>query len=374
MRVAIVGDLLEEQWPSMDLVANRLHDELGGLDTRRLRVQMLRPTLRVRGRGIGRYVNRYWDYSRWLRPYAREFDVFHIVDHTYAHLAHVLPPGRTIVTCHDVDAFMPVLEPGVIRSRLPKAITKWVLSGMKKAAHVTCDSQATREDVRRFRLVDNSKLTVAYMGVETGLSAEPIPADDEAVDRFVGTRDDCLELLHVGTTIPRKRIDVLLRVVDAVKNINPRVRLLRAGGRFTHEQRAQIAALGLDKQIVELPFLDRPTLAALYRRAHLLLMTSDREGFGLPLVEAMACGTSTVVTDLPVLREVGGEAARYCGVDDTAGWRDTILELWRERSDADAVTRRRLRGIERAGLFTWPTFAKTMVQIYDDVAARATPQ
>lgn len=357
----------------MDLVADRLTTSLRGLEVpATLHVELLRPTLRHRGDGIGRYINRYWDYSRWLRRLGHDFDVFHIVDHTYAHLVHVLPPNRTVVTCHDIDAFMPVLEPGVIRSRLPKTVTKWVLAGMKKAAHVTCDSLATLDDVQRFRLVEDARLTVVHNGVDDGLAAAPVPADDEAIDRLIGTRDDRLELLHVGTTIPRKRIDVLLRVTAAVKKVHPRLRLLKAGGRFTTEQLAQIAELGLNDQIVQLPFLDRPTLAALYRRANVLLMTSDREGFGLPLVEAMACGTATVATDLPVLREVGGDASCYCALEDTPRWCDTILELWNERSDIDAVTRRRQRGLARAAQFTWPAFAAAMTTIYNDVATRAT--
>ena len=109
-----------------------------------LDVQMLRPSLTRRGRGIGRYINRFWDYSRWLRTRANSFDIFHIVDHSYAHLAHVLPATRTVVTCHDADAFMPLVDPSVIPTRLPKVLTRFVLSGMRKAACVTCDTAATR--------------------------------------------------------------------------------------------------------------------------------------------------------------------------------------------------------------------------------------
>lgn len=368
--MALVADLAEEHWPSMDLVADQLFEALTHLKPQAVSVQRLRPSFPARGRRFGRYVNRYWDYSRWLRRLAHDFDVLHIVDHTYAHLVHVLPSNRTVVTCHDIDAFMPVLEPGVIRSRLPKTVTNWVLAGMRKAAHVTCVSQTTLHDVQRFRLVDDARLTVVHNGIDDGLTADPVAQYDEAIDDLIGPRDDRLELLHVGTTIPRKRIDVLLRVVDAVKQVHPRVRLLKAGGRFTDEQRVQIGRLDLDKEIVQLPFLDRPTLAALYRRANVLLMTSDREGFGLPLVESMACGTAAVASDLPVLREVGGEAARYCAVGDIARWRDTILEVWGECGTDDAVQRRRL-GLERAACFTWPAFAVAMSRIYTDVAARA---
>ena len=107
LRVALVADLLEERWPSMNLVAEELFSHLKTPPfEHRISVEFLRPALKNRGRGIGRFVNRFWDYPRWLRRKANAFDVFHIIDHSYAHLVHVLPAARTVVTCHDVDAFI----------------------------------------------------------------------------------------------------------------------------------------------------------------------------------------------------------------------------------------------------------------------------
>ena len=68
-----------------------------------------------------------------------------------------------------------------------------------------------------------------------------------------------------------------------------------------------------------LPFLDRATLAAVYRRSALVLLPSEREGFGLPVLEALACGTPVVASDIDALREVGGDAVRYCPAEDVGG-------------------------------------------------------
>src|SRR5204863_273063 len=76
--------------------------------------------------------------------------------------------------------------------------------------------------------------------------------------------------------------------------------------------------LGLADHLVCLDDVDEPTLAALYRRAAIVLQPSEREGFGLPLIEAMACGTPVVASDLAALREVGGDAVRYCPVGEAA--------------------------------------------------------
>ena len=102
-------------------------------------------------------------------------------------------------------------------------------------------------------------------------------------------------------------------------------------------------------RLVELPFVDRTTLAALYRRATLALLPSEREGFGLPLVESLACGTPVVASDIPALREVGGSAASYCPVADVSAWRDRILALVAERDKAPAEWRSPPPGRPRPG-------------------------
>ena len=117
VRVGVVCDLREEGWHSMDLVADMLLDTLpsvsgGCIAATRLRPPMIRRWTRLPVVGGGsrahlgdRLTGRLWDYPRWLRPRRSEFDVFHIVDHSYAHLVRALPAERTIVTCNDTDAF-----------------------------------------------------------------------------------------------------------------------------------------------------------------------------------------------------------------------------------------------------------------------------
>jgi glycosyltransferase involved in cell wall biosynthesis len=123
---------------------------------------------------------------------------------------------------------------------------------------------------------------------------------------------------------------------------------------------------------VELPFVDRTTLAAVYRRATLALLPSEREGFGLPLVEALACGTPVVASDIPVLREVGGSAASYCAVGDVSTWRDRIVALLGERDRAPAEWRaRRQAGRARAAEFSWSRYTERVANLYYKLAGDA---
>jgi glycosyltransferase involved in cell wall biosynthesis len=177
-----------------------------------------------------------------------------------------------------------------------------------------------------------------------------------------------ITLLHVGSTIPRKRIDVLLRVFAAVREKSRDIRLVRVGGMFTAAQNQMVRELQLQDSVVQLPFLDRQVLAAVYRRAALVMQTSAAEGFGLPVAEALASGTPVVASDLPVLREVGGSPVRYCGVGNLDEWTDAVLHLLEERrTDPEQWSERRAAGIAQAKTFSWRQYTEKMVAVYDEL-------
>lgn len=373
LRVAIVADLTEERWPSMDFVAAMLAAHLSTLPADEgIHVELLRPTLPSRGRQVGRFINRFWDYARWLRAHAGSHDVFHIIDHSYAHLVHVLPAARTVVTCHDVDAFLPLVDPNLSVSRLPRLLVRASLSGLRRAARVACVSQATCDDLRRYRLVSPQRLEVVPNGTSAIFGDTADPGADAEIACLLGRPErGRIDLLHVGSTIPRKRIDLLLRIVAAVRDVEPRVRLVKAGGALTNEQRELAGRLGLEGHLLQVPFLETPALAALYRRAAVVLVTSEREGFGLPIVEALAAGTPAVVTDLPVLREVGGHATRYRPLGDVEGWRDEVLDVFRQRSRPACHNDWRAAASDQARRFSWDANAASMLRIYRAIASNA---
>jgi glycosyltransferase involved in cell wall biosynthesis len=314
-----------------------------------------------------RLLNRFWDYPRLLRRRGAECDLFHIVDHSYGQLVHELPAERTVVTCHDLDTFRSVLN-GRAERRGPffKAMTRRIMSGLGKAARVTCDSAATRDELLAYGLVEPRRVVVVPNGVHPACSPEADPSADAEAARLLGpARADRLDVLHVGSTIRRKRIDLLLHVVAALRKSFPGTRLVRAGGPFTPEQLRLVERLNLSGAVVVLPHLERDVLAAVYRRAAVVLQPSEREGFGLPVVEALACGTPVVASDLPVLREVGGEAAAYCAVGDLAAWTETAAQLLAERGEGGGPwARRRAAAIAQAAKFSWAEYARKMVAVY----------
>jgi glycosyltransferase involved in cell wall biosynthesis len=388
LRVAIVADLLEENWPSMDLVADMLVDHLRREHAGEIEPVLIRPPLRGRllrvpgareTRGaftVDRFTNRLWDYPAVTRGIAGSFDVFHIVDHSYAHLVHTLPADRTLVTCHDLDTFRSILEPAHdVRSFMFRAMTRRIFAGLRSAGHVACDTEATREALVGRGGVDPARTSVVLNGPHPSCTPAAEPAADVEAARLLGPAGRTTELLHVGSTIARKRIDVLLRVIAAVRRNRPDVRLIRVGGPFTADQRTLVRDLGLEPYIVVLPFLDRATLAAVYRRSALVLLPSEREGFGLPVLEALACGTPVIASDIDALREVGGDAVRYCPPEDVDAWTANVARALTERSEqpAEWMARRRA-GSDRAASFSWSRYTTEVAALYHRFVSPAAAQ
>jgi glycosyltransferase involved in cell wall biosynthesis len=381
VRVGVMSSLAEEKWHSIDLCAEMLLRNLRAhhapaIQAERLVPAMVRRFERLPGIGrrrtavhADRLLNRFRDYPRFLRRRTGEFDLFHLVEHSYGQLARVLPPERTVVTCHDLEAFRCVLQPERDpRSRWFRMMARQQMAAVRTAARVVCVSHAVRDELLGFGLVPEERVVVVPNGTHPSSSPLPDPPADEAAAALLASPRPVVDLLHVGSNAARKRIDVLLRVFAEVRKEVPDARLIRVGGAFAPDQERLVAELGLGGSIVVLPFLERETLSAVYRRVALVLQTSDAEGFGLPVPEAMGCGTPVAASDIPVLREVGGAAATYCPVGDVAAWTRAVLDLLAERRERPAEwDARRGRGVEQAARFSWKENARRTVEIYREV-------
>jgi glycosyltransferase involved in cell wall biosynthesis len=374
LRVGVCPDFVEERWPSMDRVAGQLLAALGSSHSETIAAQLLRPAFRKRAMRLSsgelaynadRACNRFIDYPRHLRRVSGTHDVYHIIDHSYAHLAWSLPENRSVVTCHDLDAFRSIVDDRhERRSAAFRAATRYILGGLQRAAAVVCDSAAIADELTRRALVSPERVFVVHLGVGEQFTVTPDPDGDASLARLLSFPARTPVVLHVGSTIPRKRIDVLLRLFAAVRRREASAQLLHAGEPLTDEQTALARQLAIADRITVLSTLDDRHLAAVYRRASVLALPSDREGFGLPVLEALRSGTAVVASDLKVLREVGGTVARYCPPGDVAAWADAVADrLLSPEDDEDRQAR-----AAWAASFTWRRYAEQMARIYSAVA------
>ena len=178
-------------------------------------------------------------------------------------------------------------------------------------------------------------------------------------------------VLHVGTIEPRKNLELLIKVWrewTAESPAAPALVLCGRRGWKSGDLHGMLARAGADGWLHRLGYVDDASLAALYRHALAVVCPSLYEGFGLPLVEALAAGTPVVASDIPVFREVADEAAVLLPVDDVAAWKRTLIEL-----ATDPAMRKRLAtlGRERARAFDWSTAAARTHDVLRRAARRA---
>ncbi len=380
-RVALLCDFLEEGWPSMDLMGDMLQQSLAEMFPQEIKADQLRPEFHRRlmrvpiiprafGRNADRLVNRFFDYPLWLGAKADDYDLFHLVDHSYSQLLHQLPAHKTIVTCHDLDTFRCLLEPE--QEKRPawfQAMARRILQGFQQSAHVICNSAATRDQLLHYRLFPPDSLSVIHVGLSPLFTTLPNPEADAKAAQLLKSNSATNEirLLSVGSTIPRKRIDILLRVFAAIRKDFPEARLIRVGGAFTQEQLQLAGDLGVQDFISILPFVNGEVLASIYRQSALLLQPSESEGFGMPLSEALACGCPVLASDIASLREVGGTACSYCPVGDVDAFQQSAVQMLRRNADRSVLESWRRQAREQAGRYSWAENARQTLEVYRKV-------
>lgn len=307
---------------------------------------------------VDRLLNRFVLFPRFARRAVRTFDLFHVVDHSYAQLVHALPAARTGVYCHDLDAFRCLFDPSADpRPRWFRSLARRVLRGLQSAAVVFHSTTAVRDDLVRLSLVDPTKLIHAPYGVATEFTPEVSePRMVPWLDAVTGHP----WVLHVGSCIPRKRIDVLLDVIAQLRRTWPELRLVKVGGEWTGEHRERIARNCLEQTIIHMHGVPRAELAEAYRRAPVVLIPSEAEGFGLPAIEALACGAIVVASDIPPLREAGGTSTVFAPVADIETWAATVAQILANPATAPPRADR----IAWASRFTWQAHADIVARAY----------
>ena len=280
---------------------------------------------------------------------------------------YVLPPliqCRSVVTIHDCIHLM---FPQYLPSRLAYVYAKgsmWTAS--KKANRILTVSEASKRDILRFFDVPPEKVVVAPNAIDERFLA---PADPERTDLVQQRYQlDHPFVLYVGNIKPHKNLE---RLIDAFGRARPRcpddLKLIIVGDEISKYPalRQSVHKHKLDKHVRFLGFQPMETLATFYRLARAFVFPSLYEGFGLPPLEAMACGTPVVTSNVSSLPEVAGGAALLVDPYDADAIAAGIVQaVTDETLRADLIK----RGEERARSFSWTQSVKKIHQIYMDVA------
>ena len=270
-----------------------------------------------------------------------------------------LASGAVVATVHDL-AFRRL--PWTVREETRAALDGQFHRTLTRAGAVITVSRAVRAELLSAEPIGAARVTAIHHG-PGHLSARPAGAAP------AGTPESYV--LHVGTIEPRKNIALLLEVWEAWAAEDPAAPALLLCGRWgwksdtLHEAFDRAAAAGW---LHHFGYVDDAKLAALYGRARAVVCPSRYEGFGLPLIEALAAGTPVVASDIPVFREVAGEAAVFAPVDDPGAWKRALAGVVRDASlRADLAG----KGRERARAFDWATAAARTRDVLERAARGA---
>ena len=277
--------------------------------------------------------------------------------HAMEHLLMPLGGVPTVLTVHDlIFERFPQLHKPLNYHYLHRAMPLFV----RRARHLIAVSQATKKDLMAFYGVPGNKISVIYEAADDRF--RPLPAGrSENVRRKYRLPDDFL--LFVGTIEPRKNLERLLDAFATLRRAGVVRHLVIVGKKgwlyeafFRHLEES-------DQQdhVIFPGYISDEDLPAVYNAARLFVFPSLYEGFGLPLLEAMACGTPAVSSDRSSLPEVGGDAPLYADPEDTEALADQIRRGWEDASLRQVM---RGKGLARAKEFSWARAAAETDALY----------
>lgn len=284
-------------------------------------------------------------------------DVFHSPD--------FIPPlkgaRRHVVTVHDLNFLH---YPQYLTGESRRYYNDQIETAVRQADHILADSEASKTDMISMLGVPADKITVHMLGVDESFRPLPLEAVQSVLKR--------LELPHayylfVGTFEPRKNIAGLLEAYADLKQQHPDApTLVLAGQRgwLFDETMLKIDQLNLGNQVLWRENPSQADLPALYNGALALVTPSFYEGFGLPALEAMACGTVPIVSNRSSLPEVVGDVGLQVNPDDTT---TITAALARALTDNPWRKVQERAGIARAATFTWERTAQTALAVYRSV-------
>jgi glycosyltransferase involved in cell wall biosynthesis len=291
--------------------------------------------------------------------FAGPIDLFHSPN-------FILPPikqAKTLLTVHDLSF---IRHPQGAVDSLRRWLEKVVPRSLARADHILADSASTRQDLIELFNLSPELITVVGAGVEERF--QPVTAPDRlaAVRRRYHLPPDDPLILSLGTLEPRKNFTGLIKAYSE-SPVRASHHLVIAGGKgwLYDDIFATAAASPVSERIHFTGFVADADLPALYSLADIFAYPSHYEGFGIPVIEAMACGTPVVCANNSSLPEVAGQAALQITATDTTALAAALHQL---ATDASLRQQAIAAGLEQARWFSWPAAARRLLAVYQTLA------
>lgn len=282
-------------------------------------------------------------------------DLIHLPHKALVPYLNIIRHHHVIVTVHDLANFL------FPECREHALIQKFMEKNIRKADHIIADSNNTKKDLIKLFNIPDDKVSVIYLGID---HARFYPRGER--------KFNFPYIVYVGTDEPRKNLRNTLtafcllkrKLKDDKRYSNLKFVKVGEDARFMEATKKIVEELNLENDVVFTGFVSDDQLPYYYSSANLLVFCSLYEGFGLPPLEAMACGCPVIASNVASLPEVVGDAGILVDPYNVDEWVDTIHEVLTNQALRECLIK---NGLERAKMFSWKKTAEETIKVYDEV-------
>lgn len=268
-------------------------------------------------------------------------DIIHATTQTLSIYSYP-KPKRFVITVHDIFPRRKTLS-----LKLKQFLS---LPRLKRADKIIAVSNFTKNEIINRTKIEEDKITVIPLGVDFSIYK---PMGKEECKKILGLNPDEKYILVVSSNAPHKRMDIVKAVFEEVKKYRDDIKLLKAG----YGQILQ------GHGIINVGFIDEEKMPILYNACDVLLHTSEYEGFGLPLLEAMACATPIVASNKASIPEVVADCGKLIDLE----CEDCVERFAEEILEVIEKDKRNWKGLERSKRFSWMNTAKETLKVYEEL-------
>lgn len=254
---------------------------------------------------------------------------------------------NSIITVHDIIPY----ATNTYNSLFEKIIYYFCIKSIKKATHIIADSTHTKQDLINYLKIRESKISVIHLGVDMNYF------------KTLKIKKEKYTILYVGSEAPRKNLNVLLEAFALLKKKLPEAKLIKVGLSQCKNAREQLIKkcqdLNIQNSVVFKDYVE--DLVQEYNNAKLFVFPSIYEGFGLPILEAMACSVPVISSNKTSLPEIGGDAVRYFDGYDINDLAEKMYGVLTKNELKNDLIK---KGLNRVKKFSWNHSVRRVIEVY----------
>ena len=271
-------------------------------------------------------------------------------------------PRPYLLTIHDMS-FKYIPQMLKLKDRL--SITYQLAINAHRAKRIIAVSENTKKDIIKFLNIPDKKITVIYEGVDKSYRRISDASRKNEIAKKYGLPERFI--LYVGTYLPHKNINTLIEAYSILvsdKTVAHSLVLAGNKGRSFKKTSNMISKFKLERHVRCIGFVDEDDLPYVYNMSDLFVFPSMYEGFGLPLIESMACGVPVIATKTSCLPEIGGEAVTYFSPKDRDELYNKMKNILAKAHVRSEMIR---RGLRQAKKYSWEKMAKKTIELYKQI-------